>query len=214
MEEMIKIFIRYVIRKNGVDMRKWICGFILFFLFAISSLKAAVCIDWEDIYCDIEFRAAAFFPQEDRFRNLYGDTLPCYQLAVSMNTCSFLELWSSVDYIPGNATFDHCEHNNSKLSLTTWAIGLQWPFYIFRNGKLYFGLGPTIAYTFVRNSFRCHEEASRLTFGGIGRAGFCYVFPFGVVVDIFADYVYQPIDFEKIDNVGGLRTGLGIGLQF
>jgi outer membrane protein len=81
---------------------------------------------------------------------------------------------------------------------------------------LYVGLGPNISWLHINDRLMCGEECTRkCSFGGVVKTGINYYFCDNLFIDIFVDYLYQPtkIHHKHID-IGGLKTGIGLGVAF
>ncbi len=160
-----------------------------------------------------QVRVDAFFPASDRFRHIYGTVAPSYEVEASRKLNSFIDIWANFDWF-----FKHGEagcHTSTEITVANGSFGIKFPFKISKHVKVYVGLGPTFAGVWLENKTHCdHKHISKFSFGGIAKSGFIFSLNKHVFFDLFADYFYQPVHYKKHVNVGGLRTGLGLGYKY
>ena len=67
----------------------------------------------------------------------------------------------------------------------------------------------------VKNRSCClHEKRSELLLGGVLKSGINYDITCRLFLDLFVDYAYQPSRFPSRVELGGLKTGVGLGFKF
>lgn len=167
-------------------------------------------------YRTIEIRSGAFFPNTERFRKIYGKATAFYGVEVSRSTDSCLDAWASLDFLTKHGRSDGFS-DPTRVNIANFSFGLKIP-YQFRDRWIgYIGVGPSWSAVWVKNRYRSHHHhgASQVAFGGILKSGLYYFINDCVFIDLFVDYLYQPISFaDKSTEVGGLKTGLGLGYRF
>ena len=163
---------------------------------------------------DIEFRTAAFFPSSHRFREIYGNAAASYQLETSTQFHPYLATWTNVDWVPKSGRSIGL-HDYTRVNIVNLGLGLKVPYQVNDKSSVYFGLGPSLGGIWIRNHTHCiKKRASKALFGGVAKAGIHYFFTESFFVDVFIDYLYEPVHFDTHMNIGGLKTGLGIGYSF
>lgn len=79
----------------------------------------------------------------------------------------------------------------------------------------YLGIGPTLGKIWIKNHSRCcHDHALKYAVGGIIKTGVNYCINDCFVFDVFVDYLYEPVNFHKSVDIGGLKAGAGVGVVF
>lgn len=175
---------------------------------------------------EAEFRVAAFYPQRNLFRRIYGKWSPEYQLEVSKqicgcNTYGFLNIgwYSKRGHSVGL-------HNKTRIRILPVSFGVKQAFCINSCLKFYLGIGATYAYMRIKDYSRfVYRHTSRGSWGGIFKSGFQYDIWNCAFLDFFVDYLYQPVHISKrtngrhrvhrnSTNIGGLKIGGGIGWHF
>jgi hypothetical protein len=162
----------------------------------------------------VELRAAAFFHQSDRFRKIYGNVGQNYQMEISAatKTCALVWLNAGWAYQKGKSTR---LQNYTRVNIADFSMGVKFPFYFKERCMSYVGIGPNFARVWLKNR-TCFDSCKiwKDSVGGVVKVGLNYLFCHNVFIDVFVDYVYQPVKFQRQVDVGGLKTGLGFGLYF
>lgn len=186
----------------------------IFWLFLLIPFSSYLQADNETL---VELRAAAFYHVDERFRRIYGRVSPNVQLEASTKTGYCIDLWFNMDYF---SEFDkprnHC--GRTTIDLLTVSFGPKWVYPLDNCVDFYFGIGPSFAKAWLENRFSCRgvkEQYKKFGYGGVAKSGlYIYICP-GIVMDIFADYFYQPFHFNgNLVKLGGFKTGVGLGKQF
>lgn len=184
-----------------------------FLSFTIILIFANLCpIVAEIPNVDVEIRSAAFFHSSKRFREIYGNVGGSYQLEVSTYLCDNFVSWVNFDWYSKHKKSKECA---SRIRIENISFGIKYP-YQFCNFTAYVGIGPSISRVFLKNKTRCcrRERLSKLAFGGILKTGVNYFITEDVFLDLFFDYLYQPIHFDTWVDIGGIKTGVGVGIGF
>ncbi len=178
-----------------------------FILLVCGNLQA-------EIQTDVELRYGVLFPSSSLVRELYGNVLPSYQIEATVSMCGCYSLWTSLDFTKGRGNRCACDVK-TWLNLYTWGLGVKGHYCLASCLEGYLGIGMTCANTHVKNKRCCFDEkVSRVSVGGIVKGGLTYALDCNWFIDLFCDYTYQPVHFERHTNVGGITTGLGIGYTF
>jgi len=171
----------------------------------------------------VEFRAAAFFPMSQRFRDIYGTVGADYELQVtSSSPCRCFDIWANLTWYPKSGDVGR-RCGSSNITLANISFGPQWDWCFCSCFNFYAGIGPILGGVFVENKMRCcsggclRKDDSEWAFavGGIIKTGVTYTLCECLFFDLFVDYFYEPAFFRHhMRDIGGFRTGLGVGLQF
>jgi outer membrane protein len=137
----------------------------------------------------VEFRTAAFFPCEDRFRDIYGDVNPSYQIEATYGLCNCWKLFANIDEFYQTGRVKYC--CKSSLNILTTSFGPKYVYPLWSCVDIYGGVGLSLAL----------------------KSGINYYFYRNFFLDLFVDYNYQPA-FDQCVDIGGVKTGLGIGYLF
>jgi hypothetical protein len=163
---------------------------------------------------DIEFRTGVFFPSSHRFREIYGNGAASYQVETSLQFHPFLAAWTNVDWVPKSGRSIGV-HDYTRVNIFNVGLGLKVPYQVNDKFSVYVGLGPSFGGIWIHNHAHCiKKRASKVLFGGVAKAGINYFFSESFFLDVFVDYLYEPVRFDTSMNIGGLKTGLGIGYSF
>lgn len=162
----------------------------------------------------VEFRTGAFFPSSKFFKDIYGRSAVDFQFQAATEYCNFYELWTNFDWFS--------KHGHSigfrdptRVSIVNFSFGMNFLYPLNRCDKLYAGIGPSIGTVSVKNKFRRgSQRVSKTVVGGVVKAGLYLSLTDHLYADLFVDYLYQRVHFHKNVNIGGLKTGLGIGLVY
>jgi hypothetical protein len=178
----------------------------LIFLFSTGFLVA-------ETETRLEFRTAAFVPASHLFRQIYGRARVDYQLQAAFDIRKYLEIWSNLDWFSKSGRSVGCRYRTT-VKIGNFSFGANF-IYPFNRFAFYVGVGPTFGGIWLKNKPpHDHTSTSKAVFGGVAKAGiYCTVVDL-VYLDLFADYLYQPVHFERHINVGGFKPGIGIGVEF
>lgn len=162
----------------------------------------------------IEIRSAAFFPSSHLFREIYGNGSACYEVEAATKLHDHIEGWANLDWFPKHGKSVGFR-DPTKISITNLSLGVRLAYPFAKRYKLYAGVGPSFGYVWIRNTSAClNQNTSRLAFGGVIKSGiYCYINHL-LFIDVFVDYLYEPSPFKKHVNIGGLKTGAGLGVRF
>lgn len=161
----------------------------------------------------LEFRSAAFFPSSKLFREIYGNAGVNFQIEAATELCNFVELWSNLDWFSKKG---HSVgfHDPTRVKISNYSLGFNFVYPINCRFALYVGAGPSIGTIWLKN--RLHhgkEKTSKTVIGGVFKAGL-YLTIDNFFIDLFIDYLYQQSHFHTHVDIGGVKTGAGIGIFF
>ncbi len=188
-------------------MNKNLFRFLCFFLLCTTSLQL------QGAEGSIEVRSAAFFPSSKRFRDIYGDVRPILGLEVTRKSCSCYDTWIDIDVFSKNSHSGNRCH--SRATILNTSLGASYVCPIKCDIDAYLGMGVNLAYLRLNNgTCRGKEHISKLGIGVVLKSGIKYLFSDPFFVDCFADYLYQPVHISRHVDIGGIKLGLGIGMNF
>lgn len=181
---------------------------IWFAIFLITPFLAIV----EAQEISVEARSGAFFHSSKRFREIYGNVGVSYQLEASAHLCHCLEGWTNFSWFSRDKKSEGC---SSRASIANISLGIRFPYRFCEGFIAYIGIGPSFSEIWLKNrSECCREKVSKLAVGGILKTGLYYFFNHCVFIDVFVDYLYQPVNFHKHVDIGGVLPGAGVGIKF
>lgn len=184
---------------------QWIHMSIALILLPISAL---------DNPNSFKVRSGIFVPRSHLFREIYKTVSPCVELEYARKCKEHLEVWGNFDWLWRHGkSVGLC--NPTKIKIANMSLGLKFPFQFKKHNELYFGVGPSISGVLLTNKSCCAcEKISKPAGGIIVKSGYYYNFPKYLFLDIFADYLYQPVRFQHRTDIGGLKMGIGLGSRF
>jgi len=162
---------------------------------------------------DCEVRAGAFLTTSHRFREVYGNATPFYELQASTPLCgTCLDFWANFDWIQKRGSSVSL-HDSTRIAIGNVSLGLAYTYCLYL-GEVYLGIGPSFSRVWIHNKSACvREKVSKFAYGAVVKSGYKYCFCNGLFLDLFMDYLYQPMHFKhRNDNVGGFKIGAGIGM--
>ena len=163
---------------------------------------------------EIKVRGAAFIPTSKLFRCIYGKAGGCFEIEGAVSLCDYGQLWANFDW------FSKCGHsigfcNPTHIQVPSFSIGLKGVYDVSDCTSLYLGLGPNFSKIRIKNKSLCGVDCcSKGAVGLVIKSGVDFDVCDCVFVDLFVDYLYQPVKFQCRENVGGVRIGAGLGTRF
>lgn len=187
--------------------------FILFF--AADPLSAAETDSSEDVakINTLEVRGGAVYQVSKRFREVYDTVSSTIQVETSTLLWSPFEIWTNLDWSTKRKKKDEC--CKTRIKIFNGSVGIKYVHCISKNLDAYIGIGPSLATIELNNHSCCnHETKTKIAFGGIIKSGLRYYMLTNVFLDLFIDYLYQPVHWHHDVDVGGLKSGAGLGVRF
>ncbi len=160
----------------------------------------------------VEIRSAGFFPTSGKFQKIYGKVSACYEFQATLESENF-EGWVNVDWLTKKGrSIGLCDP--TCVSIANTSFGINYLLHCTQRVTPYLGIGPSISYIWLHNNSCCSERVSQLAYGVAVKSGFNFCVCKGLFLDLFVDYVYQPVNFQTKSNIGGFKLGLGLGYKF
>lgn len=199
-------------------MKIWITPWIVFITLFTCSLV-------HGMEATIEVRTAAFYHTSKQYRDIYGDWDPSYQVEVSVSCNCCYALWANFSWFQSHGrsvSLNNCSSvipctdcsgsDNTKAEVGNLSFGIKFPFCICECLLGYVGIGPSIGYIRINNDG--FDDSSKYAFGVIVKTGLNYYITQCLFLDLFVDYLYEPVHFDTQIDIGGLMAGVGLGLRF
>lgn len=171
----------------------------------------------------IEFKAAGFFPTNERVKKIYGKAACLYGPEITFKLCDEQQWYgfASVDFLSKTGHSIGC-CTKTKMELVPLAFGLKY-FKPVCWGDLYAGLGFQGLHLTTKNSSQFVEKCtSKWGYGALAKFGAYYNLPCQFVLDFFVDYSFAKIGCNKYCgkavpikvHLSGVVAGAGIGYRF
>lgn len=182
----------------------------IFFLLLLSSYSSL----FSEARSSLAFRSAAFIHTSDYFSDIYGAVEACYEVEASTRLYRHIDGWANFDW--------SCKHgksngfdNPTRVAIGNMSLGIKRLYYWPKGFAAYIGIGPSFSRVWVKNECLCSgsEYVSKFSFGGILKTGINLSINNRLFVDLFVDYLYQPVHFHITSDVSGFKTGIGIGIR-
>ena len=185
--------------------------FNLLVLFSLSG--AAHALDALVEEGTLEIRTSAFVPFSKRFSDVYGDVGASVGIEATGKICGCYNGWIDLDFFPKSKRQGHC--CKSQIDIYNASFGINYFIPISCGIQAYIGIGPSISRIHIKNHSYCckSERISRVVVGGIIKTGVYFDLCDPFYLNIFADYLYQPIHFHHTVDLGGIKAGIGLGIR-
>jgi hypothetical protein len=159
-----------------------------------------------------EIRSGAFIHSSGVFRSIYGNVKPFVGFEVgrkfSENYAGFVDL----DYFSKNKKRNCC---TSDIEIINGSFGLKYLYPLRSNIDGYLGSGPSFSRVNLREKSCCEKEKhSKVAVGLVLKSGITYNFFHAYYFNFFVDYLFQPVNLGRHVDIGGVKTGIGIGAWF
>ena len=163
---------------------------------------------------NIEVRAAGFYHSSELMREIYGNTGISYQVEASTQFLEKLMGWANFSWFSDNGKSIGFG-DETKVQIPNFSIGIKFPYQLSPSIIPYVGIGPSLGRISLKNKGECCDESvSKYAIGGIVKAGSYFQMNKRLYINIFADYLYQPVHFETTVDLGGVQFGGGVGIKF
>jgi len=183
-----------------------------FIIFIVIVVFAGLGFSWSEVGAStlrVEIKGAYFKPSDEAFRDIYGQGQTFgAELAFKFN--KFMGLWLSVDSFSkkGKMTFTQ-EETTLKIMPISAGLSLEVPL-SFISPYAHLGVG-----YFHYEESNILGQVKKNNFGYAGQIGLLIKTVGPLYLDLFGQYSsckVKPLELEA--NLGGLKAGLGLGLQF
>ncbi|MBA3956852.1 MAG: hypothetical protein H0X51_00445 [Parachlamydiaceae bacterium] len=135
-------------------------------------------------------------------------------MEASTKWCDCYETWVNFDWFTKHGRSEGLK-DPTRVSAANISLGIRLPYHFCDQVTGYVGIGPSLGRIWVKNDSYCsHEKVSKLVIGGVLKSGILYFINDCIFIDLFADYLYQPVHFETHVDIGGFKTGAGLGIKF
>ncbi|KAF3362070.1 Uncharacterized protein PHSC3_001381 [Chlamydiales bacterium STE3] len=162
---------------------------------------------------NFEVRSAAFFPTGKKFRRIYDHVERDYEVEASKKYCESIETWANVAYV--GTRRKHGYDCKSHAQIWNMSFGINYTYSICCDLDFRLGIGPSIGAINLKNKSCCQrKKVARGVYGLAFKTGARYYFRERIYVDLFMDYLFQRAHFRNYVDVGGFKTGLGLGTSF
>lgn len=196
--------------------------FNLFFVFSLATIQTTYALHLEN---NLELRAAAFFPSSHLFKEIYGNVGTNYQIEANTRFNDYHIPSYCLECIIIPETFVNFDWYTKKgrsvgfkdptrISIADVSLGGKLSFDLCHSFSPYAGIGVSLSRIRLKNKSHCtHEEVSKLAWGGLVKSGIKYEINCDLFLDLFVDYLYQPVHFHKTEDIGGFKIGFGVGTK-
>jgi hypothetical protein len=183
-------------------------------LLLILPITAQAIIDCEQRN-SFKFRTGALIHTSKLFREIYKTACACFEFEAAHRIKPHIEVWGNFDWISNHGnSIGFCSPTTIKIA--NFSAGLKFPFLVQNRWEFYGGLGASLAGVFIRDKTVTQDckKRDKAVMGGVIKTGaYCFIGDH-LFVDFFADYIFQPAQFARQVDVGGLRIGAGLGVAF
>jgi len=162
----------------------------------------------------IDGRAYGFYPSGELFRHVFDKWQVGYQVEAGQIFLKNYEVWANMDWLATDGRTMKF-HLKTRFRTFNLSFGAKNIFRVHKRIKLYLGLGINRAnvhfdFPFPEHTVRAHTTG----IGGVAKLGI-YLEPVNhLFFDFFVDYLYQKINLDGDIQVGGIKSGGGIGFCF
>ncbi|MES2273979.1 MAG: hypothetical protein V4487_07285 [Chlamydiota bacterium] len=167
-----------------------------------------------------ELRVGYFYPQSSVFRDIYSG-------GIEGEVETSVRFYKDFNFFANAGVFIKNGHSlglgdSTRIKIFPLSLGIKYIFHLSCAWEFYLGAAPT--YTWARFHDRSpyvDQHVHKSAFGVVGKMGFIYTFFKSGFADLFFDYYYTEISgahFSGVTptsrNIGGFRTGLGLGVKY
>ncbi len=161
-----------------------------------------------------ELRGGIFLPSSEKIQKIYGHGWIEGEAEFTYRFKGCWGIWGNAGYFYKNG---HPKgHHSGHIQLFPVSSGLKAIFFFSHHIRPYLGIGPSYTFLHLKNfSPLIRQRAYKNRFGFVAKSGIYFDLPKHFALDLFFDYYYQHIHFQLLRvNVGGFRTGIGLGYRF
>lgn len=181
-----------------------------FLLYLFFLLPAAI---WADSFTG-EVRSGLFFPKH-AVQEIYKKRGLEFELEGSRVFGKQFSMWQNVNGLRWHGK-SIGERDKTTMQLYAASMGVNYTFPLHTYCNPYLGVG--VSYAMIRlhdKSPFLKQRMHKYGWGGVAKSGLvCLIGPC-LFLDLFLDYYYTKMTIETVTlNVGGFRSGLGIGWRY
>lgn len=160
---------------------------------------------------DAEIRGAYFQPVSRTQNSIYTRDHLTGGIEVAKRLDCNWSFWANYTYIRNRGNNNLGE--NTTLRLNPLSMGIKYAIPIGCRWKLYAGIGPNYTWGRIWENGNPPRHTNRSKVGLMTKLGLNYELENCLFVDIFADYLYMPMQFHNLNNASGFLFGLGLGIH-
>lgn len=185
--------------------------FYLFLLFAPFFIHAST----------TEFRVGYYYPQSNLMRDIYQNGGVEFEFENTVLISRYIDLWANINYFQRDGRSLGLSDKTS-VKLIPVSLGFKYLYACANYWNIYLGIGGS--YTWARfhdQSSYVEKHPRKQAFGWVVKSGIIHYLQPCLYLNLFADYystsiagVHQNGVEGTACNVGGLRTGVGIGTSY
>lgn len=163
---------------------------------------------------NFKIRPYLFVPHTKLYRNIYGKIGGGVQVEFEKTMSDHGSFWINLDGLfKRGHSIGLCQ--KTRISTISLSSGIKYCYEYNKRLQLALGIGPSIAGIFIKDqSVCCPNKNSKCSGGFVIKTDLHGFIHDRVFLDLFLDYTYQHVHFNKNINVGGTKIGLGIGWTF
>lgn len=169
----------------------------------------------------VQARGGYYYSDSSVLRKIYHNGGGEFEVEGSKYVYDNLSIWLNFNYFPRHG-HSLGFHNGTTVKVFPISLGLKYAFRIMHCTYFYLGIGGS--YTWVQTNDHSRFVKQDLTgrgWGVVGKSGIFFTLGSGWFLDLFADYYYCKASVHHLSglqrhspNVGGVRSGLGLGIFF
>ena len=166
----------------------------------------------------LKFRMGAFFPSQKIFRGIYGNAIPIYEgeaaKFLGMGFNGVFQGWANISWLSKRGKAAGIP-NQTHIKMATLGLGFNWAYFWAPELMSYIGVGPALSRVYISNNTLCGQDIEyKYSVGCLVKSGIQYAFQEHFFAEVFADYFYLPVNYEQKRNLGGIKVGAGLGMNF
>lgn len=168
-----------------------------------------------------EVRIGYFYPVSETMRNLYHNGGVEFEIEQRVMFKTW-NVWTNFNYFQESG-YSKGLHDKTSVHIYPLSLGVQYQHHLYANIDWYLGIGGSYTWINLHDHSQYVKQHGHKHGGGVvGKSGLMWYIRKGVFLDLFADYYYTKVSGEHSSllvyptsqDIGGLRTGLGIGVWY
>lgn len=190
---------------------------LVLLLLPLTTLLADQWDEW-----GVEGRVAYYRPSNKRFRKIYQNGGPDYQIEVTRRLCNDWLGWLNVSWF-NQSGHSLGRRHHTRIDFIPVGLGIKRNIYLTRKVLCYVGGGLNFSFIRIKDHYsyvKRHDHRESL--GGVIKLGLNYQLTNCFYVGIFADYLIQRFNYKGFKhgayrrniNADGFKFGGNIGYSF